>query len=62
MTKIRAIRKARHMSGKMLARLTGLSLMSIYRYETGERVPKLDDAVKIARALGVRVEDLIDRK
>lgn len=60
MYKIRLIRKAQKISGWELAKMTGISLQSVYRYEKGERTPKIDDLVKIAKALRVDVTDLID--
>lgn len=50
------------MSVQELANATGLTSMSIYRYESGVRIPKFDDALRIAGALGVEVTDLIERK
>lgn len=60
--KIRAIRRAQRMTMQELADATGLGYMTIFRYETGARMPKFDDAVRIAKVLGVEVTDLIERK
>lgn len=59
---IRAIRQAQRMTIQELAETTGLGYITIIRYETGARMPKFDDAVRIANALGVQVTDLIERK
>ena len=59
---IRKIRVAKGLSVKSLAATVGVSAMSIYRYETGHRLPDIDVAFKIAKALGVTVDELIGKK
>ena len=59
---IRAIRRSKGLSVKALARMVGVSAMSIYRYETGHRIPDVDVAAKIADNLGVTIEELIEKK
>lgn len=49
---LREKRKEKGYSQKELARLVGISEMSIRRYESQERRPKLDDFVKLGRLLG----------
>ena len=56
---IRNIRKQRRLTLEMLAKMSGVSRVSINRYELNKREPKLSDAMKIARALGVTVEELM---
>lgn len=56
---IKKIRLLAGMSQEQLASAAGVSRISIVRYESGERIPDLDVAVRIANALGVKVEDLI---
>ena len=41
-----------------LARRTGLHAGSISRYESGENIPTLPVAIRLARVLGVPVERL----
>lgn len=56
------IKKARlnaDMSQEMLAKAAGVSRISIARYESGERIPDVVTAAKIANALGCKVDDLI---
>ena len=57
---MKALRKLNKMSQQNLADKAGLSLMSIRRYESGEREPKPAVLVKIADALGVPLIDLMD--
>ncbi|MBR3239511.1 MAG: helix-turn-helix transcriptional regulator [Oscillospiraceae bacterium] len=57
---IRTMRKKRLLTLEQLAAKSGVSRVSITRYENGQRVPKLDDALKIARALDCTVEELVD--
>jgi transcriptional regulator with XRE-family HTH domain len=46
-------RKKVGLSQKQLAELTGISEMSIRRYESGERDPRASDIKKLAETLGV---------
>lgn len=48
------------MSQGELARRCGMSLMSIRRYESGERSTRIEDLEKIASALHVPISNLID--
>ena len=43
-----------------LARQCGIGLMSIWAIEKGRQMPGLDTAIAIARALDVRVDDLLE--
>ena len=45
-------------SMRELARRTGLHAGSISRYESGENIPTLPVAIRLARVLGVPVEKL----
>lgn len=56
------LRDYRHLAKltlKELANKAGISYSSIFRYESGERVPTLDVAAKLAAALNCSVDDLI---
>ena len=57
---IRARRKEREFSQERLAERAELSTVFISRVECGKESPSLDSLVKIARALGVRVRDLVN--
>lgn len=50
---LKQYREKMGMSKSELARETGLSRMSIDRYEKGERLPSVPTAQRIAAALGV---------
>lgn len=56
---IQEIRKARNMTQADLAALLQVSPATISRYESGERIPDIKTAAKIAAALGCKVDDLI---
>ena len=56
--RIREIRKAQGLTQKELGHRLGLSYQSIAQWENGLRSPKLETILKIAQALGVRMEDL----
>lgn len=53
------LRKAAGLSQAELAELTGLSSKSIAYWETSSTPPRSDVLPKLAKALGVRVEDLL---
>lgn len=54
-------RLAANMSQEELATAASVSRVAITRYEAGERVPNLEIAARIAKALGCKVDDLIDK-
>ena len=56
---IRTERKAAKFSQEKLAEKADLSTVFISRIERGKESPSLDNLVKIARALGVRVRKLV---
>lgn len=56
---IRAKRKRAELSQEGLAEKADLSTVFISRVERGKESPSLDSLVKIARALEVRVRDLV---
>lgn len=62
MKEIRRLRKRAGISVKTLSSIAGVSMMSIYRYEQGKRMPDVDVAAKIASALGCSIEELIGKK
>lgn len=58
---IKAIRKQKGLTQKQLAELTGLLEPTIRKYESGQRIPKSDNLIKIASALGVHPSQLDSR-
>lgn len=58
---IKKIRLQAGMSQESLALASGVSRISIIRYESGERFPDLETAARIAKALGCKLDDLIDK-
>ncbi len=55
------LRDARNASGKtqaQIAREVGVTARAYQYYESGERIPGVNTALSIARALGCSVEDL----
>ena len=59
MNKIKEIRKAKKMRLRELSAATGIVIQALSRYELGQQKLTLDAAMKIAAALGVKVEELI---
>ena len=57
---LRRYRKKGGYSQEKLAELTGISKMSIRRYEAGDRQPKLETLEKIATALGIDTWELCE--
>lgn len=58
--RIREIRKKRNLTIEELSEKSGISRVSINRYELGLRMPDLDVALSIANALKCTVDDLIE--
>ena len=59
MTRLREIRKHRGITQVQLAEIIGVEQSTISQWETGRAQPSLKIAVKIANALGCKVDDLI---
>ena len=57
--KIKAARIAARMTQADLAKILGVAYQNIGQWDSGKRNPKLDTIIKIAEALGVRIEDLM---
>lgn len=57
---LRCIRERRGLTLQQIEDLTGISFNTISRYERGIISPKVDTASKIAQALGVTVDELIN--
>jgi transcriptional regulator with XRE-family HTH domain len=50
------------MTQEQLAAVSGVHRVSIARIETGKISPKAETLMRLAQALGVTVDDLIDKK
>lgn len=57
--RIKELRKKAGLTQNELAEKTGVSLMSIRRYETGERLANFELLMKICKALGVSLAELV---
>lgn len=57
---IRERRIAKRLTLEQLASLSGVSRISLNRYELGQRVPNVVIAQKIANALGCTIDELLD--
>ncbi len=57
---IRCVRKEKGLTQAQLAQKAGISEISIRKYESGDRKPKLETVRKIARALNVYVGEIIN--
>lgn len=55
---IRERRLAKKMTLSELSKASGVSRVSINRYELGQRVPNVENAQKIARALDCSIDEL----
>lgn len=60
MLNMKKIRKSRHMTQSELSRLTGASAPSLSLYENGKQQPDLEMLKKIADALCVSTDELLD--
>lgn len=59
---LKDMRIRKKMTLEQLSKASGVSRVSINRYELGERSPNIFIAKKLADALGCTIEDLIDEK
>lgn len=58
---IKSARIRANMSQEALAQAARVSRVAIARYESGERVPNIIIAARIAEALNCKVDDLIEK-
>ena len=56
---LETIRCVKGLTQEQLAKSAGVTQAQISYYERGLNVPNVDVALKLARALGVKVEDLM---
>lgn len=59
MNRLKALRKRLRISQNSLASKMGVSRMTIHRWESGEREPKLGDLIKLRAILGAGVDVLL---
>lgn len=57
---LRVERARKRLTQNSLAELAGIGPQTIYRFETGQREPRVGQLIRIARALGVKPSTLID--
>lgn len=58
--KLRKIREEKGLTRQQLAEKTGLSLSTLYMYETKNMSPTIDIVLNIAKALNVSLNDLVE--
>lgn len=56
---LKRARTARGLSRSGLGALCGLTSRAITYYEEGKRIPNIDNAHKLAKALGLTLDDLL---
>lgn len=61
MTKLKQLRKQSGLSQTELAAAIGVTQGAVSQWEMGASKPSLDNLVSIAKALGCKVDDLIDK-
>ena len=61
MKNIKEIRNVAAMTQTELAKRSGLARSTIVNYETGKRIPRVDDLEKIAEALEINICAFFDR-
>ena len=59
MSQLEKLRLERGMTRQQLADAARVTRVSIYRYEHGCRVPNIDTASRLARALECSIEELV---
>lgn len=57
--RIKELRQAMNYTQKRLSDLTGVSQGKISEYEAEKVIPRVDVALKLAKALGTTVEDMM---
>ena len=59
---LKSLRRERKITQKNLAEIFHISQTSVSKYETGEAVPDLETAVKMADFFGVSLDEFIVRE
>jgi transcriptional regulator with XRE-family HTH domain len=60
--RLKRVRRGRGLSQSGLAERARLPVDDVQNWEQGRRTPRLEGLVKLARALGVSLDDLVLRK
>lgn len=60
-SKLKKVRKSKGLMQSEIADKAGISIMSYQRYESGKRVPDVNHAILIAKALNSSVEELFQK-
>ena len=60
-SKLAQVRKSKGLTQEKLSELSGIHRVLIARYESGNIKPSVDSLVKLAGALHVPVDDLIEK-
>jgi transcriptional regulator with XRE-family HTH domain len=55
---LQRVRQAANLSQAKLAKAAGIPVGTLRNLEQGRRIPRLDTAMKLARALGVSIDEL----
>mgnify|MGYP001002560107 CR=1 FL=1 len=58
MNRLKEIRLAQNMAQNVLAEQVGITRMTLSRYEKSEFLPSVDIALRLARILGVTVQEI----
>ncbi len=58
--KLKKLREEKGLSQAELAKMAGVSQTAISDVETGNKMPKLDTAMKICKALNVKLMDVVE--
>lgn len=61
MSQLEKLRLEKRMTRQQLADAARVTRVSIYRYEHGRRVPNVDTASRLAKALECSIEELVTR-
>ena len=59
---LKSLRRERKMTQENLAEIFHISQTSVSKYETGEAVPDLETAVKMADFFGVSLDEFVGRE
>lgn len=59
MNKIKELRKEAGLTQAELASKIGVNTVTLSRYETGNRNPKLDKLIKISKVFDIKLEELL---
>lgn len=59
---LKSLRRERRMTQEKLAEVFHISQTSVSKYETGDAVPDLEMALKMADFFGVTLDEFVNRK